>query len=86
MKKGHAYGTGTVYQTSEGRWIVKISLGSSPDGKPLTKRFSAKTKAEAEKKLRDFKKAQSQEAVPSSIHYTVAAYFDFWLKTYQSQN
>lgn len=85
MKTGHKYGEGTVYQTAEGRWIAKIYLGAFPDGKPLTKRFSAKTKAEAEKKLREFMKAQNQQASPSAVHYTVAAYFDFWMKTYQYQ-
>ena len=85
MKMEHTYGDGSVYQTADGRWVVKISLGTGPDGKPLTKRFSAKTKAAAEKKLRDFKKAQRQETKPAIVHYTLAAYLDFWMKTYQYQ-
>lgn len=85
MKPAHAYGEGSVYQESANKWTAKINLGKTPDGKPLTKRFSAKTKAAVEKKLRDFKKAQRQEAKPSTIHYTLAAYFDYWLKTYQYQ-
>ena len=85
MKPTRAYGEGSVYQESANKWTAKINLGKTPDGKPLTKRFSAKTKAAVEKKLRDFKKAQRQEAKPSTIHYTLAAYFDYWLKTYQYQ-
>ena len=85
MKMEHAYGDGSVYQTADGRWIAKVYLGKTPDGKPLAKRFSAKTKAAVEKKLRDLKKAQRQEAKPETIHYTLAAYFDYWLKTYQYQ-
>jgi len=83
MKKGHSYGEGTIYQTADGRWIAKIRLGHAPDGKPLIKRFSARTKAEAEKKLRDFKKAQYKGTEKSFTPYSVTAYFDFWLKTYQ---
>lgn len=83
MKKGHSYGEGTIYQTADGRWIAKIRLGHAPDGKPLIKRFSSRTKAEAEKKLRDFKKAQHKGIEKSFTPYSVTAYFDFWLKTYQ---
>ena len=85
MKSTRAYGEGTVYQEGVNKWTARITLGKKPDGKPLTKRFSAKTKAEAEKKLRDFKKAQRQEAKPAIVHYTLAAYLDFWMKTYQYQ-
>ncbi|MBE5780193.1 MAG: hypothetical protein E7331_12815 [Clostridiales bacterium] len=75
MKTEHTYGDGSVCQTANGRWIVKISLGSDPAGKPLTKRFSAKTKAAVEKKLRDFKKAQSQETKLSAVQYPLSAYY-----------
>lgn len=85
MKTRQTYGDGTVYQETPDKWTAKISLGHTPDGKPLTKRFSAKTKAEAERKLRDYKKSLTRAEKPSTVHYTVAAYFDFWLKTYQYQ-
>ena len=85
MNTPKAYGEGTVYQEGVNKWTAKIYLGKTPDGKPLTKRFGAKTKAAAEKKLRDFKKAQRQEAKPAAVHYTLAAYLDFWMKTYQYQ-
>ena len=85
MKSTRAYGDGTVYQESANKWTARITLGKKPDGKPLTKRFSAKTKAAAEKKLRDFKKVQRQETKPAIVHYTLAAYLDFWMRTYQYQ-
>ena len=84
-KKPRSYGNGSIYKTSYHRWGVKVSLGSSPDGKALTKRFSARTKAEAEQKLRAFKNEQKRQDTPSPVHYTVQDYFEYWLKTYQFQ-
>ena len=84
-KKTRSYGNGSIYKTSDHRWVVKVSLGSGPDGKPLTKRFSARTKAEAERKLRAFKNEQQRQNAPSPVHYTVRDYFEYWLKTYQFQ-
>ena len=49
MKKARFYGSGSVYQTAEKRWGVKVSLGALSDGTPLMKKFSVKTKEEAEK-------------------------------------
>lgn len=60
-KKPRPYGNGSLYKTSDNRWGVKVSLGSGPDGKPITKRFSARTKAEAEQKLRAFKNEQRKK-------------------------
>ena len=84
-KKPRSYGNGSIYKTSDQRWVVKVSLGSGPDGKPLTKRFSARTKAEAERKLRAFKNEQQRQETSSPVHFTVQDYFEYWLKTYQFQ-
>ena len=44
---------------------------SQPDGKPIIKKFSAKTRKEVERKLRDFKKTQSSQKTVSSVHFSV---------------
>ncbi len=46
MRMQKSWGDGTVYQESVNKWTAKISLGTTPDGKALFKRFSAKTKGE----------------------------------------
>ncbi|MBE5777351.1 MAG: hypothetical protein E7326_07600 [Clostridiales bacterium] len=84
-KKPRPYGNGSLYKTSDNRWVVKVSLGSGPDGKPITKRFSARTKAEAEQKLRSFKNEQRKHDMLSPIQFSVQDYFEYWLKTYQFQ-
>lgn len=84
-KKPRSYGNGSLYKTSDNRWVVKVSLGSGPDGKPITKRFSARTKAEAEQKLRSFRNDQRKSETASPIHFSVQDYSDYWLKTYQFQ-
>ena len=67
-KKPRPYGNGSLYKTSDNRWVVKVSLGSGPDGKPITKRFSARTKAEAEQKLRSFKNEQRKHDMLSPFN------------------
>ena len=84
-KKPRSYGNGSIYKTSDHRWVVKVSLGSGSDGKPLTKRFGTRTKAEAEQKLRTFKNEQQRQETPSPIHFTVRDSFEHRLKAYQFQ-
>lgn len=76
-------GEGSIFQVSESKWVAKISLGKSPDGKPRVKQFSGKTRAIVKNKLRDFKKSNDfvEKRLPSK--YTVQSYFSIWLKEYQ---
>jgi len=85
MRSSPNHGEGSVFQEGVNKWTAKIILGRSPDGKPLIKKFSAKTRKEVERKLRDFKKMQASQAAPSPVHFTVRDYFEYWLKTYQFQ-
>ena len=55
MRMRKNWGDGKVYQESGNKWPAKISLGTTPDGKAIFKRFSAKTKGEVEKKLKVFR-------------------------------
>lgn len=54
MRSSPSHGEGSVFQEGVNKWTAKITLGRSPDGKPLIKKFSAKTRKEVERKLRDF--------------------------------
>ena len=85
MRSPQAHGDGSIFQESVNKWTAKITLGHSPDGKPIIKKFSAKTRKEVERKLRDFKKTQSSQKTVSPVHFSVQDYFEYWLKTYQFQ-
>ena len=85
MRMQKNWGDGTVYQESVNKWTAKISLGTTPDGKALFKRFSARTKGEVEKKLKAFRRSLNETESVSSVRYTVRDYFHYWLKTYQFQ-
>lgn len=44
-------GEGTIYQRSNGTWMAQVLLGYKPDGKPIRKSFSGKTRKEVAAKL-----------------------------------
>lgn len=76
-------GEGSIFQTSENKWIAKIYLGKRPDGKPKIKQFSGKTKAVVKKKLKEFKNTLEPLEKPLCTTETVKTYFTKWLKEYQ---
>lgn len=52
-------GEGSVFQVAENKWVAKIYLGTSENGKPIIKQFSGQTEAIVKKKLRDFRKSEN---------------------------
>ena len=76
-------GEGSICKVSEKKWIAKISLGTSPDGKTIMKQFSGKTETIVKKKLKEFKKSPdfTEKHLPSQE--TVKSYFSMWLREYQ---
>ena len=51
-----AAGEGSVFQTSNGRWVAMIELPRRPNGKRHRKLRRARTRAEAQRKLRDMRR------------------------------
>ena len=82
-KKRRQYGTGSVYQrTSDGRWFGAYDVGFKKDGSRDRRTVSAKTEAEAKrkltKKLRELDRGQT-----TSSRTTVKAWAERWLEETQ---
>lgn len=80
MKKRRSNNQGSVIERSDGRWEARISL---PNGK--RKSFYAKTRRDAEKKLRELLSDLDNGIVPSDGRQTIKQYFTSWLVTTESQ-
>ena len=81
------YGSGTIYQRDDGRWIARIEAGWTPSGSRRRISVSGKTEAEARRKLRDAQRkiAESGEkAVTTRI--TVRAWSVEWLPILQARS
>ena len=77
-------GEGSIFQTSENKWVAKICIGTGTDGKPIIKQFSAKTEAEVKRKLKNYKKSTDFTAGHKPTDLTVKDYFVKWLYIYIS--
>jgi integrase len=73
-------GTGNVYQRADGLWIGRIDAGFTANGKRRRATVSAKTEAQAKRKLREL--AQRLDAggqVGADARMTVKRYAEEWL-------
>jgi len=81
--KRRQYGTGSIAQrSSDGRWIGTIEAGWTAKGTRRRVYVSAKTEAEAKRKLRDKQKAITKEGLPAagtSSRTTLKQWADEWL-------
>lgn len=71
--------SGSVRKVSENKYVAEITVGVKENGKPNKKQFSARTKAEATRKLNEYKKSLNLENPQQIKKKTVNEYFDFWL-------
>jgi len=53
--------SGSVRKVSENKYVAEITVGVKENGKPNKKQFSARTKAEATRKLNEYKKSLNLE-------------------------
>lgn len=75
-------GSGSLFQrSSDGRWIGTIDTGWGPDGRRKRKTVSAKTKAEATRKLAAVQRDIARHGISSATSTTVKAYLEDWLTT-----
>lgn len=71
--------SGSVRKVSENKYVAEITVGLKENGKPNKKQFSAKTRAEATRKLNEYKKTLNLENPQQTRKKTVNEYFEFWL-------
>lgn len=83
------YGTGSVHQRkSDGRWIGTVEAGWTARGTRRRPTVSAKTEAEAKRKLRDLQRQIAREGAPDagvSSAETVKTYAERWLVARQDR-
>jgi integrase len=82
-KRGH--GDGCITQQKDGRWVARIQIGKTHDGKPKVKALYGKTEPEVRKKLREYKKVMAQ-GINEAIKMTVSQYIERWLINYKQNS
>jgi integrase len=76
--RGH--GEGAIFRANDGRWVARVDLGFSPDGKRRRKEIRCKTKAEALQRL-DEARRQLADGLPlTPDRLTVQQYLTDWLE------
>jgi integrase len=79
-RKRRAYGSGSVWQRSDGRWYGVIEAGYTARGGRRRITVSAKTEAEAKRRLKEKQRQVAAEGVSdASARTTVKAWSETWL-------
>lgn len=91
QSKRRRKGEGSILRLDDGTYIAKMSMGKKPDGTRYVKKRRAKTKAEAEKKLREIKNEFERESKRTNLNFNEATVKDYLIdflaykkKTYES--
>lgn len=74
---------GSIYQRKDGLWISQISIGLKPDGKPLRKSFTGKTRAEVAAKLIPYMNKENGKVVTAREEVRIENHMMFWLMNYK---
>jgi integrase len=80
MAKRRGNSEGSIYKTKDGRWRGEISLGYSPEGKPIRKIIYGKDQAEV---IDEFKRSGKKQSTGRKVHpskQTVADFLNGWLE------
>src|SRR5690349_7607402 len=77
-----ADGQGTIYQRGDGLWIGEVMVGRRLDGKRDIRRVSAKTQAEALRKLDDLRRRHSDGLLGDAVREreSVGGFLGRWLE------
>ena len=85
--KRRANGEGSIYRrTSDGRYVAAATVGLDRNGKPVKKIRTAKTRIEANRKLRELQNEISEGPLLSDRRVTVADWCHQWCATIAPQN
>lgn len=81
-KARNANGEGTIhYDPERDRWVGRITIGLAADGKPIRRKFVAKTRAEVRRRMEAARRATEQGMPVPNERLTVSQYLDRWLST-----
>lgn len=70
---------GLYWSEGRGRWIAEVTVGFTPAGKRIVRKASARTKTEAQRKLKDMLRDQDDGIAVAPRGYTVADAVNDWL-------
>ena len=74
---------GSIYQRKDGLWISQITIGLKPDGKPLRKSFTGKTRAEVAAKLIPYMNKENGKVITAREEVRIESHMMFWLMNYK---
>jgi integrase len=79
VAKRRANHEGSIYQrNADGRWIGAIRMGYGPNGRPLRRYVSAKTRGEVARKLKLLQRQIDDGLLPRDGHITLSTLFERW--------
>ena len=86
-KKGRGRnGTGWIREIRPGYWRGEIRLGTGPDGKPIRKSATGRSREEVENKLREYQQAFNLGVPIDADKLTVEDHLQEWLRTKKPPN
>ena len=85
VKRKRYNGEGCIREQKDGRWVARIQIGKTTDGKPKIKALYGHSEREVRKKLRDYQR-ELVSGIEEVSKLTVAEYIDRWLKVYKAKS
>lgn len=73
-------GEGTIYQDTQGYWVAEMSMGRNLQGRRLRTKKKAKTKAQAQKNLREMQYEKSLGFRKASSDVQFMSFAELWLE------
>lgn len=74
-------GASSIYQTADGRWHGRVSVGVKDDGSPDRRHVQGKSRAEVTRKVRDLEKLRDAGTLTrAGESWTVASWLEYWLE------
>lgn len=85
IKQKRYNGEGCITQQKDGRWVARIQIGKTAEGKQKIKALYGHSEREVRKKLKDYQR-ELATGIEEVSKLTVAEYIDRWLKVYKSKS
>ena len=71
----------TIYQTKDGYWHGRVTIGTRDDGQPDRRHIGGKTRGEVAEKVRALERARDRGAVrKAGERWTVGRWLTYWVE------
>ncbi|GAB2665624.1 hypothetical protein [Kribbella swartbergensis] len=79
--KRNPNGRSSIYQTADGRWHGRVTVGVKDDGTPDRRHINRKSKTEVVKRVRELEKERDEGTVTKAgSNWTFGTWLDHWLE------